>query len=99
MAGEVHPANAPVSSLHSNVTPASVSENVNVALVEATVPVGPESIVGSGGATVSTVQLRVVVVEVFPTESLARTSNECARPRPSPVVAAGVVQTANGSAS
>ncbi len=87
-----------MSSLHSNVTPASVSENVNVAPVEATVPVGPESIVGTGGATVSTVQLRVVVVEVFPTESLARTWKEWA-PSASPVVAAGVVQTSNAAAS
>ncbi len=64
-AGEVQAANAAASSLHSSVTPPSVSENVNVAAVEATVPLGPESIVGIGGATVSTVQVREVVPEVF----------------------------------
>jgi hypothetical protein len=48
------------------VTPASLSEKVKVALVELLGSDGPESIVGVGGATVSTVQVRVVGVLSLP---------------------------------
>ena len=39
---------APESSLHSNVEPASLDENEMLAIVDATRPVGPESMVVSG---------------------------------------------------
>ncbi len=57
--------------------------NPNAAEVEATVPVGPESMLGSAGATVSAVQVREVVADVLSTESFARTWKvwePCARP-------------------
>ena len=83
--------NGAASTRHSNVTPASVSENPKVAFVEATVPAGPESMVGRGGATVSTVQVREARSDVFPTPSFARTSNVCG-PWPRLVNCVGDVQ-------
>jgi hypothetical protein len=47
--GEEHAANGAVSSEHSNVVPASLAENVNVALVASVEAAGPESMVVSGG--------------------------------------------------
>ena len=67
-------ANGSESRRHSSTTPASVSENVRLASVEETAPVGPESIVGAGGATVSAVHVREAAVEVLPAASEARTS-------------------------
>ena len=63
MRGDVQGPNEPTaapgpSSRHSNVEPASVEENVNVALLTLIVPVGPPVIVVSG-AVVSTVNERV----------------------------------------
>ena len=76
--GDVHaayvPAPAGVSSLHSNVAPAS-DENVNDADVWLITPVGPPVIIVSG-ATVSTVKDRVAGdASGFPTASVARTEN------------------------
>ena len=96
--GVAQGANAAPSRRHSKVAPPSVSEKAKVASVEATVPVGPESIVGRGGATVSTVQARDATLEVLPTASFARTSNVCA-PSPRLVNCFGVVQAPNASAS
>ena len=61
------------------MTPASVSVNPMLAEVDETKEpsAGPEPIDGAGGATVSAVQVREVVPDVFPTESLARTWNVC----------------------
>ena len=72
--GEVQASQAPSSSLHSKVASGvGRAENASVAVVDATVPVGPESIVVSG-ATVSTVQVRVAsVASVLPAASVART--------------------------
>src|SRR5438034_3088863 len=47
--GEVQATYAALSRLHANVDPASFEENENVADVDATVPVGPETIDVSGG--------------------------------------------------
>ncbi len=73
---------APPSIRHSSVSLAWC--NANVAAAEATVPVGPESMVGSAGATVSAVHVREVVADVLSTESFARTWNVC-EPWPRPV--------------
>ena len=54
-------ANAAASSRHSNVTPASVPENVKAAVAVLIAPVGPVLIVVSGAA-VSTVNVRVAGV-------------------------------------
>jgi len=68
----------PESSLHSNVDPDSLEENVNVAEVDAVVPEGPESIVVSG-AVASIVQVRVAgLASVLPAASTALTENVCA---------------------
>ena len=68
-------ANAPPSSEHANVDPASVAVNANVASGTVTVPDGPESIVVCGAA-VSTVKLRVAALaSELPTASVARTEN------------------------
>ncbi len=68
--------NGSVSRRHSRIAPASVSEIANVAAVEDTEPEGPESIVGAGGATVSTVHVRDATADMFPARSEARTSKE-----------------------
>ena len=69
------PAPAGRSSLHSNVAPASVAENVNDGAVPLVVPVGPPLIVVSGAA-VSTVNARVAGVgSTLPAGSVARTEN------------------------
>jgi hypothetical protein len=81
--GDVQGTQAPPSSLHSKLDPASVEVKVNVALVELTVPLGP-LVIDVFGATVSTVQVRVAGVwPTFPAMSFARTENvcePCARP-------------------
>jgi hypothetical protein len=46
-------------------------------LPEVLAAAGPLSIVGTGGATASTVQVRVVAAEVLPWPSTARTSKVC----------------------
>ena len=97
--GETQVAKEAVSTRHSKVAPASVSkESVKLAVVEATVPLGPESIVGSGGARVSTVHARETEDDVLPFASFARTSNVCA-PWPRPVNCFGEMQVANEVAS
>ncbi len=89
--GDVHDCQAPESSLHSNVEPASLDENANEAAADAVGPLGPEPIVVSG-ATVSTVQVRAAsVASMLPAASVARTRkvwSPCARP----VSARGEVQ-------
>ncbi len=75
--GETHGAKEPASSLHSKASPLSTFEKANVAAVEATRPVGPESIVGATGSTVSTVQVRVAGSETLPSPFFACTSNVC----------------------
>ncbi len=75
-------ANGSVSRRHSRIAPASVSEIAKVAAREETEPDGPESIVGAGGATVSTVHVREATSDMFPARSDARTSkvwDPCAR--------------------
>src|SRR5215207_6366536 len=69
------PAPAGVSSLHSNVEPASLAVNVNDGAVPDVVPVGPPVIVVSGAA-VSTVNERVAgEPSTLPAPSVARTQN------------------------
>ena len=78
--GEVHVAYVPVaepgpSSLHWNVTPISVPENVNWVALVLIVPLGPVLIVVSG-VVVSTVKDRVAGVgSTLPAASIARTEN------------------------
>ena len=48
-----HGANAPPSSEHANVEPVSVAEKVNEAAVAATDPLGPVTMVVSGGVVSS----------------------------------------------
>ena len=73
----VQEANEPVSSLHSNVEPASVAVNEKLALVELVGLFGDVVIVVFG-APVSTAQLWVAgVASVVPAGSVARTSNVC----------------------
>jgi hypothetical protein len=82
----VHGTKAPVSREHWNVELASLDENVNVALVLAVVPLGPELMVVFG-AVVSAwmVQLRVAgVPSLLPARSVARTRN-VRKPAASPV--------------
>ncbi len=63
------------SSLHSNVEPAFVEENVNDGDALVVMPVGPVLIVVSGAA-VSTVNDRVAgVASTLPAASVARTEN------------------------
>src|SRR5436190_22214622 len=63
----------PPSSWQRKEVPASVSEKAKLGLVEETVPLGPESMDGAGGAVVSIVQLRVVIVLSLPAASRAFT--------------------------
>ncbi len=58
------------------MSPLSTFEKVKVAVWDETAPVGPESIVGATGATVSTVHTRVVVSD-GPAGEVARTRNVC----------------------
>jgi len=75
--GEVHAEYAPPSSLHSNVEPASVEVNANVAVVELTVPLGP-LVIDVFGAVRSIVHVRVAgVASTLPVESFARTEKVC----------------------
>jgi hypothetical protein len=62
--GLTHAANAPPSSWHSNVEPASVDENENDAAPDPTNAAGPCEIVVSGGVTSTTGGAVVVVVGV-----------------------------------
>ena len=62
----MHSAKAAPSSRHWNVEPGSLEENANVASVEVVVPLGPESIVVSGGV----VSGGVVAVNATPSEML-----------------------------
>jgi hypothetical protein len=74
----VQEANAPASSLHSNVLPASEDANSKVPLVWFVGLVGPEVMVVCGGVA-STVQVYVAGAgSVFPAASVALTSNVCA---------------------
>jgi hypothetical protein len=74
----MHADAAPPSSAQTNVAPVSLSENENVASVDALVPEGADVIVGAGGATVSTVQDRLAGERsVLPARSRARTLNVC----------------------
>ena len=58
--------------------PASLAEKVNAALVEATVPSGPESIMVSGGVDSMIVHVLLAgVSSMFPATSIARTSKLC----------------------
>jgi hypothetical protein len=61
------------SSWQRKLTPASLSENANVALAELLGSGGPESIVGVGGGCVSTVQERVAGALSLPKTSRAFT--------------------------
>jgi hypothetical protein len=78
--GDVQLAYVPVvalgpSSLHSNVAPVSVEENVYEGEATFVVPAGPVLIVVSG-AVVSTVNARVAgLASTLPTPSVARTEN------------------------
>ena len=60
----------PPSIEHRNVTPASVSLNVKLAVDEVVVPEGKTVIDGTGGGVVSIVKV-VVVVLTLPTASVA----------------------------
>ena len=63
------------SSLHSNVDPAFVEENVNDGDAPLVTPLGPE-LIDVSGAAVSTVKLRVAgVASTLPAASVARTVN------------------------
>ena len=76
--GSVQETNTPASSLHSNVAVPSVSEKPNetfLPLVEAAA--GPLSMLGTGGATASTVHVRDVAPETLPYASSARTEKVC----------------------
>ncbi len=80
--GETHASYSPPSSLHSKSRPLSTFEKANVASVEATRPVGPESIVGASGSTVSTVQVRLAGSEMLPspfTEWTWKVCEPCSR--------------------
>jgi hypothetical protein len=61
------------SSWQRKLTPASLSENANVALAELLGSGGPESIVGAGGGSVSTVHERVTAALSLPAPSRAFT--------------------------
>lgn len=68
LTGLVQGANAPPSSEQVNVTGDSLSVKVIEAEVEDTLPLGPTTD-GTGGATVSTVQARLLAVARFPAAS------------------------------
>ncbi len=69
----MHGAGTPTSSWHSKVTPASVSVNEKLALVEAVGLAGVEVIDGAGGAVRSIVQWYSTWFETFPAASTAST--------------------------
>ena len=80
----MHAVSAPPSSVQPKVEPVSVALNAKLADAEPTVPVGPASIVVSGGV-VSTVQVRLAGLgSVLPAGSVAATVNVCA-PSASPL--------------
>ena len=73
--GDVHAANCPSSSLHSNVEPGFVDVNANVGVLSLVAPVGPSANAVSG-LTVSTVKVRVAGEgSTLPAASCARTEN------------------------
>jgi hypothetical protein len=75
VAGSLHAVKAAPSSEHWNVTPVSGDERSKVAVVEFTLPPGPETMLVSG-ATVSTVHPREAGVgSTLPAVSTARTSS------------------------
>ena len=75
-------------------------EKVNVALVDATVPAGPESIVGRGGATVSASGTKETErSKVLSITSFARTSRNVCAPWPRLVNCVGEVQEPDGTPS
>ena len=90
--GEVQGAKSPPSRRHSKVVPPSSSVNAKVAPLEETGRAGPDVIVGTGGATVSTVHVRAAEVLVS-TPSVARTWNVC-DPSGRPVYSTGDVHAA-----
>ena len=73
--GLVQAANAAASSRHANDTPPSESVNVNDGLVELVGDVGPEAIVGGGGADESIVHVYEAAELVPAPEPSARTRN------------------------
>ena len=91
--GELHAANVPPSSRHSNVLALSAL-NVNVGVASLVTPSGPESIVVLGAP----VSIRKACVSgvgsTLPAASVARTENVCAPSARVPVVS-GEVQAAN----
>ena len=92
--GLVQAAKPPPSSRQRKLTPGSPSEKLKEASVEPLGSGGAESIEGVGGATVSTVQLRVAGVgSALPAASRARTRNVCA-PSARPEYVFGLVQAA-----
>ena len=76
--GEVQLCQAPESSLHSNVAASSSESKPTLAEADATVPLGPDSIVVSG-ATVSTVQVRVGLAGVHVAGGVRRADAEAVR--------------------
>ena len=83
--GEEQVLKAALSSLHSNVLPASEEEKVKVALFCLIVPEGPESMVvsgavvsaGGGGGTSTVKVLEAGVASTLPAPSVALTSKVC----------------------
>jgi hypothetical protein len=70
-------AHAPPSSLHWNVAPVSFALYVKLALVEATDPTGPLSMVVSGGEMSTLHAALAGVASTLPAASTARTLNTC----------------------
>jgi hypothetical protein len=75
--GEVHAANAALSSEHSYVTPASPASNSNAASLRNVVAGGAASIVTSGGMSPISQVYDAGDVSVLPKSSLARTRSSC----------------------
>src|SRR4051794_5306703 len=95
--GDGHAANAPPSTLHSNVEPGLLDSNAHVGVVSLVGPSGPEVIVVSG-VVVSITKVRDAAVPVLPAESVARTWNVWLPPA-SVAAVNGESQSANASAS
>ena len=78
--GEAEPLKAPPSICTSKVAVPSVSEKPKLTfLPEVLAAAGPLSMLGTGGATASTVQVRVTAALVLPNTSSARTAKVCGR--------------------
>src|SRR3712207_4801990 len=80
--GLVHAVNAPLSSAQTAPAASPDSVNSNAADVDATTPVGPLMISGTGAGVASTVQVRVAGRLSSPSASTATTANVC-EPSPS----------------